>query len=170
MIYEAAFFSLATVCCERVGAGIAFLFGSVHCVPLINSFDTLLIDVHSSLHRKVWVEPSCNRYVHLTLVEDGRYSSFAEKNDSPRRQARTQYGHILGTNTYHLAPDGTTTRIRVPLICQQLTMILNRLADWKAALKRPASAVQSRLWPPLSSPGFTGRYSKICSVGALTAR
>jgi hypothetical protein len=31
---------------------------------------------------------------------------------------------------------------------QQLTMILNRLADWKAALKRPASAVRSRLWPP----------------------
>jgi len=102
-------------------------------------------------------------FAHLTLIEDGRYSSFAAKNDSPRRQARTQYGHILGTKTYHLAPDGTTTQIRVPLICQQLTMILNRLADWKAALKRPASAVQSRLWPPplLRTPFVASCLSKI---------
>jgi len=54
----------------------------------------------------------------LKLTQDGRYSSSAAKNDSPCRQARTQYGHILGTKTYHLAPDGTTTRTRLHLIHQ----------------------------------------------------
>jgi hypothetical protein len=57
-------------------------------------------------------------FAHLTLIEDGRYSSFAAKNGSSSRQARTQYGHILGPKTYDLVPDGTTTPTRLLLIHQ----------------------------------------------------
>jgi hypothetical protein len=75
---------------------------------------------------------------------------------------RTQYGHTLGIKTYHSAPEGTTTTKLQTTQHQQLIQILNRLADWKAALKRPASAVRSRLWPPPLHP-VTSRSADLLS-------
>jgi hypothetical protein len=61
---------------------------------------------------------------------------------------KTHIGHILHPKRHLLVPLSTTTGDDSVVSFQRLTMILNRLAAWKAALKRPASAVRSRLWPP----------------------
>ena len=62
-------------------------------------------------------------------------------------RARTHIGHILRPKRHLSIPQAPTSTTEC-LLFQQLTLILNRLADWKAALKRPTSAVRSRLWPP----------------------
>jgi hypothetical protein len=63
----------------------------------------------------------------------------------------THIGHISPTK-WHLSVllDTTTERI-LRLYFEQFSLILNRLANWKAALKRLASARQFRLSPNLKN-------------------
>jgi hypothetical protein len=61
------------------------------------------------------------------LRSEGRF--IAQTDPQGESQARTQYGHILGTRTYHSAPDGTIIPNLQALHHQRLNLILNRLKD-----------------------------------------